>query len=56
MAEKESKRNDKIDFVVIVTPNNSHYDIAKSFLENGINVMCEKPLTVTLNQALELQN
>lgn len=55
MAEEEGKRPDKIDFVVIVTPNNSHYDIAKSFLENGINVMCEKPLTVTLDQALELQ-
>jgi predicted dehydrogenase len=55
MAEEEGKRNDKIDFVSIVTPNNTHYDIAKSFLENGINVMCEKPLTITLNQALELQ-
>ncbi|PNR92527.1 Gfo/Idh/MocA family protein [Petrotoga sp. 9PWA.NaAc.5.4] len=56
MAEEESKRPDKIDFVSIVTPNVSHYEIAKKFLESGINVMCEKPLTVTLDQANELSN
>jgi len=55
MADEESKRPDKIDFVSIVTPNNSHYDVAKKFLESGINVMCEKPLTITLKEAEELK-
>ena len=54
MAEAESKRADGIDFVCIVTPNNSHYQIAKIFLENGINVVCDKPLTTDYKQAMEL--
>ena len=44
MAEAESKRTDKIDFVVIVTPNASHYPAAKAFLNKGIHVVCDKPL------------
>lgn len=55
MAEKESKRNDKIDFVTIVTPNNSHFEIAKTFLNYGINVVCDKPLVTDLNKAYELK-
>lgn len=55
MAECESKRADKIDFVVVVTPNNTHYEICKAFLEAGINVSCDKPLTTTLEEAEELQ-
>jgi predicted dehydrogenase len=55
MAEEEAKRPDKIDFVSIVTPNSSHYEVAKKFLESGINVMCEKPLTITLKEAEELK-
>ncbi len=55
MAEKESLREDKIDFVSIVTPNITHYDIAKTFLEHGIHVVCEKPLCFTRNQAVELE-
>ena len=55
MAEKEAVREDKIDFVTIVTPNISHYDIAKKFLENGIHVVCEKPLCFTIAQAEELE-
>ena len=50
MAEAESKRSDGIDFVSIVTPNDSHYDIAKCFLERGIHVMCDKPLTLNTAQ------
>ncbi|MFW6308685.1 MAG: Gfo/Idh/MocA family protein [bacterium] len=45
----------KIDFVSIVVPNYAHYDAAKAFLENGINVYCEKPLTFTVEQAEELE-
>jgi predicted dehydrogenase len=55
MAEKESKREDGINFVSIVTPNFLHYDMAKAFLEKGISVVCEKPLTTELDQALELK-
>src|SRR6056297_1713991 len=54
MAEKESKREDPIDFVSIVTPNYLHYEIAKLFLEKGINVVCDKPLTFTYEEADEL--
>ena len=55
MAECESKRDDRIDFVTIATPNNSHFEIAKCFMEHGFNVMCDKPLTTTTEEAKELQ-
>lgn len=55
MAEKEAARNDKIDFVSIVTPNYAHYEVAKIFLENGINVVCDKPLCFEIKQAEELE-
>lgn len=48
------RRDDSIDVVTIVTPNNSHYEIAKAFLEAGIDVICDKPLTTDLDQALDL--
>lgn len=54
MAEKESARPDGIDFVSITTPNATHYEIAKCFLEHGINVVCEKPLCFEIGQAEEL--
>lgn len=54
MAEKEAEREDKIDFVVIVTPNVSHYEIAKTFLNANINVVCDKPLCFTSKEAEEL--
>lgn len=56
MAEKESLREDKIDFVTIVTPNNMHYPVAKTFLEKGINVVCEKPFVFEVEEAEELIN
>ncbi len=55
MAEGESLREDKIDFVSIVTPNYLHYEIAKTFIEKGINIVCEKPLCFTVEEALELE-
>jgi predicted dehydrogenase len=55
MAEKEAKREDGIDVVAIVTPNNVHYGPAKRFLEAGINVILDKPLTATLDEALALE-
>jgi predicted dehydrogenase len=51
MAITEGARNDKIDFVSIVTPNHMHYPIAKMFLENGISVVCDKPLCVKVEEA-----
>jgi predicted dehydrogenase len=55
MMEAEGKRDDTIDFVVIVTPNNTHYRIAKLALENGIHVVCDKPLTIHSSEAEELK-
>ena len=54
MAEAESAREDGIDFVSIVTPNNSHYPITKCFLEHGINVVCEKPMTLSVAEAEDI--
>jgi len=54
MLRAEAERADKIDFVIIVTPNNTHFPIAKSAIENGIHVVCDKPLTTTLFDAGEL--
>jgi predicted dehydrogenase len=51
MMEAEGKREDKIDFVVIVTPNSSHFPIAKLAMENGIHVVCDKPLTTDSGDA-----
>ncbi|MBN1298273.1 MAG: Gfo/Idh/MocA family oxidoreductase [Actinobacteria bacterium] len=56
MAEKEAARSDGIKFVVIVTPNNLHYPVAKEFLKRGISVACDKPLTVEVEQAIELKD
>src|SRR6266481_180222 len=56
MAVAEAKREDRIDAVVIVTPTASHYEIAKVFLEAGFNVICDKPLCLSLAQARELKN
>ena len=54
MAKAEGARKDKIDFVVVVTPNYAHYGACKAFLEAGINVACDKPLCVNSQQAAEL--
>jgi predicted dehydrogenase len=54
MAAAEAKRADKVDFIAVTTPNNSHFAIAKAFCEAGINVVCDKPLTLTLAEAEEL--
>ena len=45
---------ERIDFVSIVTPNVSHFPIARTFLEAGIHVVCDKPMTYTLDEAGEL--
>ncbi|MGB1157709.1 MAG: Gfo/Idh/MocA family protein [Alphaproteobacteria bacterium] len=55
MAQAEAAREDGIDAVSIVTPNHVHYPAAKAFLEAGIPVICDKPLTSTGADALALQ-
>src|SRR5207249_194417 len=56
MAAAESKLplGERIDFVSIATPNHTHFDIARAFAEAGINVMCDKPMTLTLEQAEDM--
>ncbi len=54
MAAKESKRPDGIEAVSIVTPNHMHYPVAKAFLKAGINVICDKPMTLTVKEAKDL--
>lgn len=55
MAEAEAARgDDRIDFVVICTPNNTHYEVAREFILKGIHIVCEKPLCFTVAQAEEL--
>jgi predicted dehydrogenase len=56
MADAEAKREDnRIDAVVIVTQTASHFEIARKFLEAGINVICDKPLCLKLAEAKELE-
>ncbi len=54
LIEQESKRDDRVDFVSIVTPNDTHYPIAKMALEHGFHVVLDKPATHTSEQAQEL--
>ncbi|MGR3370482.1 MAG: Gfo/Idh/MocA family protein [Sagittula sp.] len=51
MAEAEAGREDGIEAVAIVTPNHVHYPAAKAFLDRGIHVICDKPLTATFEDA-----
>jgi predicted dehydrogenase len=57
MAAAESKlpENERIDFVTIVTPNNVHFPPAKTFLEAGFHVVCDKPMTFDLAEAKALR-
>jgi len=55
MAQMESLREDKPDFVVVTAQNYAHYDACKAFLSKGFHVMCEKPLATTVNDALEIK-
>ena len=54
MAKAEAARPDGIEAVSIVTPNHVHFPAAKAFLEAGIHVICDKPLTSTLADARAL--
>ena len=54
MAERETVRPDGIEAVAITTPNHTHHAIAATFLDRGIDVICDKPLTNSLEDALDL--
>src|SRR5216110_2144500 len=54
MAAAEAKRSDGIEVVSIVTPNDSHHAIARAFLDRGIDVIYDKPITTTVEDALDL--
>lgn len=47
-------KSERIDFVSIVTPNHTHFSISKAFLESGIHVICDKPMTYSLAEAKQL--
>ena len=54
MATAERDRDDGIEAVAIVTPNHMHFPVAKTFLEAGFHVICDKPMTTTLAEARDL--
>ncbi len=54
MLAGERDRPDRVDLVTVATPNSTHYEISKAFLQAGINVLCEKPMTLTEPEAEDL--
>ncbi|WP_420860532.1 Gfo/Idh/MocA family protein [Algirhabdus cladophorae] len=54
MLEGEKNRPDRIDLVTVATPNATHFEITKAFLEAGFNVLCEKPMTMTVEEGEEI--
>ncbi|HEY5363379.1 MAG TPA: Gfo/Idh/MocA family oxidoreductase, partial [Aestuariivirga sp.] len=55
MAKAEAGRADGIEMVAIVTPNHMHFPVAKAFIEAGIHVVCDKPLSLNLKEAKQLE-
>ncbi len=54
MLDKEAARDDRIDLVTVATPNATHFEITKAFLEKGFHVLCEKPMTMTVEEGEEI--
>ncbi|MEO8973422.1 MAG: Gfo/Idh/MocA family oxidoreductase [Ktedonobacteraceae bacterium] len=54
MAETEAGLTDGIDVVMVTVPNHLHYPVASAFLNSGIHVVCDKPMTLTLEEARSL--
>ena len=48
MLAGEKRREDRVDLVTVATPNSTHFEITKAFLESGFSVLCEKPMTMTV--------
>jgi predicted dehydrogenase len=54
MLEGERGRADRVDLVTVATPNATHFEITKAFLEAGFHVLCEKPMTITVEEGEEI--
>ena len=54
MLAGERSRDDRVDLVTIATPNATHFEITKEFLEAGFHVLCEKPMTMTIEEGEEI--
>jgi predicted dehydrogenase len=54
MLEGERGRADRIDLVTVATPNATHFEITKAYLEAGFHVLCEKPMTMTVEEGEEI--
>ncbi|MEL6807893.1 MAG: Gfo/Idh/MocA family oxidoreductase [Pseudomonadota bacterium] len=50
----ESARDDRVDLVTVATPNATHFEITKAFLQAGFHVLCEKPMTMTVQEGEEI--
>ena len=54
MLDGEKSHKDRVDLVTVATPNSTHFEITKSFLEAGFHVLCEKPMTMTVQEAEDI--
>lgn len=54
MLAGERNRPDRCDLVTVATPNSTHFQITKAFLEAGFHVLCEKPMTMTVEEGEEI--
>ena len=54
MLEGERGRPDRVDLVTVATPNATHFEITRAFLDAGFHVLCEKPMTMTVEQGEEI--
>jgi predicted dehydrogenase len=54
MLEAEKNRDDRIELVTVATPNSTHFEITKAFLESGFHVLCEKPMTMSVEEGEEI--
>jgi len=54
MLERESARKDRVDLVTVATPNATHFEITRAFLAAGFHVLCEKPMTMTVEEGEEI--
>ncbi len=54
MLAGEANRSDRVDLVTVATPNSTHFEITKAFLQGGFHVLCEKPMTMTVDEGEEI--
>ncbi len=54
MLAGEKSRSDRVDLVTVATPNATHFEIARAFLADGFHVLCEKPMTMTVEEGEEI--